>query len=241
MATSGSKNKENKENYFKIREEVTKAKLSNSVTQDKAIFALSSAFLGFSITLISNQASSEIQIIFWIIACSWVFFGMSIITTLLSFRVSQRAQDEHLKIAEAFYLNEDLKALDKQNKPANTLQLLNWASLIIFCFGVVFTIVFAVINLTNHEGSNMTKEQKIKEETITKLVEKEKSTDFAAEVTPLILASSAEKVISSPNEKGADVTSLPKIDVATEGAETTDFPKPEITESGENVQDDSSK
>lgn len=211
MTSSDNKIKENEENYFKIREEVTKAKLSNSVTQDKAIFALSSAFLGFSITLISNQASSEIQIFFWIVASSWVLFGMAIITTLLSFRVSQKAQDENLKIADAYYLNGDLKAIDKSNKPADILYYLNWASLIIFCFGVVFTILFAIINFTNNGDMKMAEEQNNKKSVTVKLVDKSGSTDFGVPPTQIMAVGTPKKNnVPKVIKKGADVTPIPK-------------------------------
>ena len=70
----------------------------------------------------------------------------AVLTTILSFRVSQRAIDAQLKKAEDYYLHNKQEALSKSSS-AHFTDWLNAASGILFVLGISLTTTFVIFNI----------------------------------------------------------------------------------------------
>ena len=77
----------------------------------------------------------------------WYLFLASIISTLLSFFVSQQAQKKGIEHAGKYYL-EDLEEYEEKNNPAaNLTQFLNVFSALFFICALICIVRFVTVNL----------------------------------------------------------------------------------------------
>ena len=109
----------NYEQYLKERDELLKRELSNSQLFDKAILALSSAGLGFSLAFIRKGFSLVEAIQVYLLYSSWILFAVAIASTLISFFTGQCAIKKQLKLNESHYLENKEKPSNSENKPDN--------------------------------------------------------------------------------------------------------------------------
>ena len=137
----------------KFRDDILRRQLSNTENYDKAVLSLGTAFLGFSLAFLKDFIPYNLAKFAYLLPCSWVLFGISIIATIGSFFSSQAGLSTQLKYAEKYYLDQDESYLQKENRAAVWTNYLNYGSACTFIFAVVATIAFTSINLSL--GGNM--------------------------------------------------------------------------------------
>jgi len=147
---ASSKHEEQKyQVYLEERKSLIEQKIEGATSFDKSILTLSSGALGLSLLFIEKIAPEIKPGTTCLLVLAWVFFGLSILSTLISFLTSQSACDKQVEILEALFC-EDAGDKSKcgQNKYAYVTQLLNYGSIAIFIIGVIFLIVFSSINVS---------------------------------------------------------------------------------------------
>lgn len=139
------------------RADLLKRQLSNAENYDKAILSLSTMFLGFSFAFLKDFVPAHLAERLSLLYVSWGMLTAAVVTTVISFWVSQRAIDVQLKKAEDYYLRSDAGALQK-SPIAKITDWVNLAAGTFFILGVAFTTVFVVVNF--ERGSIMSKDNK---------------------------------------------------------------------------------
>ena len=135
--------------YDEFRDELYKRELSNSEGFDKAILSLSSAGLAISLTFIKAIVPiNEAIYIYWLYS-SWVFFGVAIVSTLISFMFSNQGLKKQLKLAEQYYLENQDDAFNKPHWFAKATDLCNLLSGVVFIFAFSSVIIFSIANFNN--------------------------------------------------------------------------------------------
>jgi hypothetical protein len=144
------KNEEEEERqrlYAETRKDLLTRQLSNSEKFDGAILTLSTGGLGISLAFIKDIVPIEKTQCVVLLIVSWRFFGSAIVSTLISFLMSQKGIDKQLHYAEEYYLNQKNEYLTKTNIPAEATKFLNLTSAILFIIAIVLTITFVSINI----------------------------------------------------------------------------------------------
>jgi len=120
--------------------------LSNNKAFDKAILSLSSAGLGLSLTFFKFVVPAKEAVSIEILERGWYLFLGALISTMVSFIVSQKALKKEIEHAEKFYL-EDVETYGNKNNPAaNLTEGLNIFSGILFIFALVCIVSFVTKN-----------------------------------------------------------------------------------------------
>jgi len=127
------------------RTDLLKRQLSNAENYDKAILSLSTVFLGFSFAFLKDFVPAHLAEGLYLVYVSWIMLTAAVVTTVISFWVSQWAIDEQLKKAEDYYLRGNEGALEK-SEFAKITDYINFASGAFFIFGVLLTTVFVITN-----------------------------------------------------------------------------------------------
>ena len=141
--------KEDTKLHNEFRVEIFRCKLSNSQILDKSILSLSSAGLGFSFLLIKSVVPMEtapirLNLLHW----SWVLFIIAIISTLISFPVSQKALDNQLEIDYDYRVRKIEDAINKKNWRDKITGWLSWLSIGAYIASVILIALFIKCNLT---------------------------------------------------------------------------------------------
>lgn len=113
---------------------------------DKAVMALSGGGLGISLGFLHGNAEKHLELV-WCLITSWVFFGLSLFSTLVSFRISYRA---HHRAIEQVDNQVDVDCLRREGaggRYTTATEVLNWASLVTLLVGVIFVAVFVGRNV----------------------------------------------------------------------------------------------
>lgn len=139
------------------RADLLKRQLSNAENYDKAILSLSTAFLGFSFAFMKDLVPAHQAEWLGLLYGSWVLLTGAVLTTIVTFLVSQKAIDQQLKRAEAYYLHGDQTASTK-SRIARATDWLNIASGVLFILGVSLTTTFVLANF--ERGSKMSADKK---------------------------------------------------------------------------------
>ena len=148
--------KEKKRIYASTRQDLLARNLSNSEKYDNAILTLSTGVLAISLAFIKDIVPLGNCQYVALLIISWCVFGASIVSTLVSFALSQVAIKRQLEYAEKYYLEEKDEYLRKKNRPAILTEFVNYASGILFIAGIATTICFVSINIEG--GNTMTKD-----------------------------------------------------------------------------------
>ncbi len=183
--------KENIRIYERMRDELIQSQRINSENFDKAILSFSSAGLGITVSFISNLI--DLSKAHWLITLylTWFFFIVAIITTILSFLVSQNGINKQLDSLETIYLKEE----EVDNKKINfTSKLLNWftaVSATAFILAISFLVIFSISNISKG-AIKMSDKNKVKRTNL-------------SEGAPI---NNLQKVIKTPLKKGLPVNNL---------------------------------
>jgi hypothetical protein len=127
------------------RADLLKRQLSNSENYDKAVLSLSTAFLGLSLAFLKDIVPTQQAEWHSLLYASWIVLTGAVLTTIVSFWVSQRGMDVQLEKAEDYYLRDVQAALTKSGI-ARVTEWINAASGVLFILGVILTVAFVILN-----------------------------------------------------------------------------------------------
>jgi hypothetical protein len=127
------------------RADLLKRQLSNAENYDKAILSLSTAFLGFSLAFVKDIVPIRQADWLGLLYGSWLVLALSVICTIVSFWVSQRAIEVQLGKSEDYYLRDDESALQK-TRITTVTDWVNYASGALFILGLGLTTIFVGLN-----------------------------------------------------------------------------------------------
>lgn len=133
--------------YSEARKDLLTRQLSNSENFDRAILSLSVACLGFSLAFIKDVIPLVDAKLLFCLYLSWLFFTISILTTLISFLSSQSGIKKQLEYAEKYYIERKNEFFTKKHWTARITDLLNISSGIIFVIAIIFSVVFVYSNI----------------------------------------------------------------------------------------------
>jgi hypothetical protein len=136
------------------RNELLTQQFSNSEAYDKAVLTLSSAFLGVSVAFIKDVPHQGALTHLPLIFCSWSLLTLAIMGTVASFRVGNVATTIQIERDRRYYLEYEEKTYGR-SPLARTVDVLNWTSGGLFLFGVILTVFFVSVNLS--ESNAMSK------------------------------------------------------------------------------------
>jgi hypothetical protein len=133
--------------YAETRSDLLKRQLSNSENFDRSVLSLSSALLVASIAFIRPSGPGAGTHHAGILAWSWAALALSIVSTMASFLVSQKAIDHQLELADKYYRQRQNDALTANNLPARWTLWLNLLAGAAFLAGVGLTVWFAILSI----------------------------------------------------------------------------------------------
>lgn len=125
------------------RDDLLKRMLSNNENFDRAILTLTSAALGVSVVFINGHRP---VLCHGVLLCTWLFLVLAIISTVVSYLVSQCAIRRQLELAEEYYIKENSKVSDAPNRASTWHERLTYVSAITFIVGIVSLLVFFWLN-----------------------------------------------------------------------------------------------
>jgi hypothetical protein len=134
---------------------------SSTDSYDQSLLTLSSGGLGLSIAFIKDIVPLQHATWLPLLYVSWVAFGLCILTTVVSFQVAIKTQNEHLEICWKFYVERDDSF---RNKQGTYSKVLKWCTLVaggLFVLALACTIVFAVENVGRY--SKMPESRRLQE------------------------------------------------------------------------------
>lgn len=149
-----SRESDNRENlkyqtYIDERKSLFNAALDQTHLFDKAILTLASGALGLSLTFIRQiiPEGCEPKYILTLIF-SWIFFSLSIISTVLSFLTSVKACTKQIEILEIEFFNKiNGESKDRKNFYRKITSFFNVCSIIFFIIGIFLLARFSILNL----------------------------------------------------------------------------------------------
>jgi len=144
---SDSNNDENSKIFLSVREDILNKINSNSEAYDKTIISLSSAFLLISTSFLTKVIDLDIAIYSSVLKISWILFFLSICSVILSFIVSNNAQEIELANWDKYKETSDEQFLYAENKNKIWLDFFNISSGIFFISAVGLTLIFMIENL----------------------------------------------------------------------------------------------
>lgn len=130
--------------YLDERKQLIDAERETAQQFDKAILTLAAGALALSITFIKQIAPHPKSQSIYFLIVAWILFSFSILSTLISFLVSQAACRRQREI-----LDQDISEKERKikNNAADWTNRLNYLSIAFFILGIVFLIIFSAINL----------------------------------------------------------------------------------------------
>lgn len=131
-----------------LRDELFKRQLSNSENLDRAILMLSSAGLGLSLLFIKDPFPLSEAACTLSLYSSWVMFGLAILSTLVSFFVSQQGIKKQLKMNTEYYLEGKEEVQYQKNRWAKATECLSYVSFSIYILAVILLFSFIARNLS---------------------------------------------------------------------------------------------
>jgi hypothetical protein len=148
--------------YLEERKSLFDAIREGSQSFDKAILTLSAGAFGLSLTFIREIVPHISPETFYMLIVAWICFGVSMLSTLISFLTSQRACKKQIEILEKYFLNDNPckpKESPPKNKPSVWTNRLNIFSIVVFIIGVIFLATFTILNLREDTMSDNKKEK----------------------------------------------------------------------------------
>ncbi|MCZ2156297.1 MAG: hypothetical protein LC114_20740 [Bryobacterales bacterium] len=146
--------------YGELVSEIRRRELSGLENFDKAILAYSSGGLGLSIGFLKDFVSISEADISWALYCSWISFAFAVGITVTSFLVSGAALRHQELVGYQYYMEGKDEARAQKNGFNSCTRLMNYASGVLFLFGVAMTVLFTSMNL--EKGTeNMRKDRTI--------------------------------------------------------------------------------
>ena len=140
--------KEDYELYKRRRNFLIDVGREASRSYDKYILTLAAGTFGLSLLFMEKITSGNtIGDSKWCLISSWIAFGASILSTLLSFLCGQESSTKEIEILDDKYSG---KIKDNENVKNIFLPWIKWfnrVSMILFIIGVILLIIFSSLNL----------------------------------------------------------------------------------------------
>ena len=137
--------------YWEERNSLVNSELDQSRQFDKYILTLASGTFGLSLLFIKQLVPSFEPYTVWYLISSWIFFSFSIVSTLISFVVSQSACARQRMILGKWYdkckEGEEMTDEEMRNPLTKLVKGFNYSSMTFFLLGVFMLIIFGAINL----------------------------------------------------------------------------------------------
>jgi hypothetical protein len=134
--------------HLEERKSLINASLETAKSFDKAILTLSAAAFGISLTFIRQIAPYLNRNTIPLLITSWIFFALSILSTLIAFLTSQAASLRQIDILES-YFSGNVEISNQSNAFIFWTWLFNIASIITFIIGTISLSIFSIINIYN--------------------------------------------------------------------------------------------
>ena len=130
-----------------LRDDLFKRQLSNSENLDRAILMLSSAGLGLSLVFVKGLVPLTKADCMCLLYFSWFLFGSAILSTLVSFFVSQQGIKKQLEMNRQYYLERKEKVINEKNLWASATERLSYVSALTYIVAAFFLVLFIALNL----------------------------------------------------------------------------------------------
>jgi hypothetical protein len=136
--------------YLDDRKTLINLKAEDSRLLDKSILTLSGGAFGISLAFLRQIAPDPESWSIGVLISSWVLFGISILTTLISLKTSQRACEKQIEILEGDSSQENDNQEERvvRNSASTLTNRLNYCSITSFIIGAVLLSIFSIVNLT---------------------------------------------------------------------------------------------
>ena len=133
--------------FTKVWDDLMVRYLSNCEKRDTTILTTSLTALGLSLILVMSGWNPGSLRIGWCLLMSWWCFGLAILSTMLSFPVSDIAIKLRLKSAIKYYQEQEQEDLDETCVFSVLTDILDHVSVIMFILAITFIIAFVFGNL----------------------------------------------------------------------------------------------
>lgn len=136
--------------YLEERKMLVDIEKDSSRLLDRAILTLASGAFGLSLALAKFISPNNNFLAINKLLISWIFFCLSILSTLVSFLTSQIACKRQREILEKVFLEDDNfddEEIANSNIYAHFTKWLNGISILTFILGVIFLIFFTFVNI----------------------------------------------------------------------------------------------
>lgn len=131
--------KPNYDVYLDERKILIQTNKETSQQFDKYILTLSAGALAISITFLENIVPNPDENTLIYLILGWLVFILSMLATLISFIISQKACDKQIDLLES--------PKDDKNNWSIWTQRLNILSIICFVGGAIFLSIFSILNI----------------------------------------------------------------------------------------------
>ena len=139
--------KEELERYRRRRNFLIDVGREASRSYDKYILTLAAGTFGLSLLFIERIASDPVGQTKWFLITSWIAFGASILSTLLSFLFGQESSSKEIEILDSEYGGAIKDNKKIKNSFITWTKWLNRVSMILFIVGVILLTIFSSLNI----------------------------------------------------------------------------------------------
>ena len=127
--------------------EIHRRYVSNVEHYDKALLTLSSSSLGFSLLTIRYIVPWETADFLFLLIIAWGFLAISITTSLIAYKMGNKALKESEKNATDYYIN-SIKGANKRENPYTKCNTrLNNLTGILFVISMFLILLFVSLNI----------------------------------------------------------------------------------------------
>ena len=138
---------ENQKMFSDRRKELIDRQLSNSEGQDRAVLTLSSSGLVISVSFIRFVVDLDSATHTWVLFLSWSFFALSIVSTILSYLIGQKAINDSITISHKYYIEDDDDYENFIPLSSKINDKINFFSSISFMCSVILISIFITMNV----------------------------------------------------------------------------------------------
>jgi len=133
--------------YFDYRSHLVNSRQKSYEQFDKAIFILSGGALTVSFAFLKDIVPLATSQFKPLLLCSWLCFTLSLVFTLISYKLSIKAIDKQIEIADDYFTKEDTEAFNRKNTFSEITERVNYSSAGLFIIGLIFHLGFAYLNI----------------------------------------------------------------------------------------------
>lgn len=133
--------------YREERRHLQDALLDQSRSFDKFVLTMAASAFGLSFLFIQHIVPEPKADTMRFLIAAWGFFAITILTTLLSFLLSQKACLQQIEILDRWLGRRPEESQEPANAYTRATQWLNWLSMAAFVSGVALLIAFGAHNL----------------------------------------------------------------------------------------------